>query len=39
MRNDKENVIVDKSLQFALKIVEYCELLETHRKYVISKNH
>lgn len=37
MRNDKENLIVDKSFQFALKIVEYCELLETQRKYVISR--
>ena len=37
MRNDKENIIVDKSFQFALKIVSYCELLEENKKYVISR--
>ena len=37
MRNDKENIIVEKSFQFALKIVTYCEMLEEKRKYVISR--
>ena len=37
MRNDKENVIVEKSFQFAIKIVLYCELLEDKKKYVISR--
>jgi four helix bundle protein len=37
MRNDKENIIVDKSFQFALKIVLYCELLEENKKCVISR--
>jgi four helix bundle protein len=37
MRNDKENIIVEKSFQFALKIVLYCELLEEQKKYVISR--
>jgi len=37
MRNDKENNIVEKSFEFALKIVLYCELLEENRKYVISR--
>jgi four helix bundle protein len=37
MRNDKENVIIEKSFQFALKIVFYCELLEEHKKYVVSR--
>jgi four helix bundle protein len=37
MRNDKENVIVDKSFLFALKIVAYCELLEEKRKYIVSR--
>jgi hypothetical protein len=31
MRNDKENVIVEKSFQFALKIVVYCDLFERKR--------
>ena len=37
MRNDKENVIVEKSFQFALKVIQYCELLEENKKYVISR--
>jgi len=37
MRNDKQNVIVEKSFQYALKIVEYCEVLEEHRKFVIGR--
>jgi four helix bundle protein len=37
MRNDKENVIVDKSFQFAVKIVQYCEELEEKKKFVISR--
>lgn len=37
MRNDKENVIVEKSFQFALEIVLYCELLEENKKYVVSR--
>jgi len=37
MRNDKENVIVKLSLEFALEIIEYCEILEGHKKYVIAK--
>jgi four helix bundle protein len=37
MRNDKENVIVDKSFQFALNIVAYCEILEEKKKFVISR--
>jgi len=37
MRNDKENIIVDKSFQFALKVVLYCELLEENRKFVLSR--
>lgn len=33
----KENVVVNKSNEFALKIITYCELLEDKRKYVIAK--
>jgi len=36
MRSDKKNIIVEKSFQFALRIVQYCELLEENKKYVIS---
>ena len=37
MRNDKENVIVEKTLEFSLSIIKYCEVLEQGRKYVIAK--
>ncbi len=33
----KENVIFEKSFRFALKIIEYSELLETNKKYVIAR--
>jgi hypothetical protein len=39
MRNDKENPIVDKSFQFAIEIVEFCDLLYENRKYVIGSNY
>ena len=35
MRNDKENPIVDKSFQFAIEIVEFCDLLYDQKKFVI----
>lgn len=37
MRDDKENVIVDFTLKFAVSIIEYCEELESKRKYVIAR--
>ncbi|MEO8173635.1 MAG: four helix bundle protein [Sediminibacterium sp.] len=37
MRNDKENVIVTKSVRFSLSVIKYCEVLEQDRKYVIAK--
>ena len=37
MRNDKENLIVNLTLEFALNIIEYSELLEEKRKYVIAR--
>lgn len=33
MRNDKENIIVDKTFDFALKIIDYSEELRTRHKY------
>ncbi len=37
MRNDKENLIVKLTLEFALEIVEYSELLEEKKKYLIAR--
>ncbi len=33
----QKNILVEKSLQFALDVIEYSELLEYHRKFVIAK--
>ena len=37
MRTDKENVIVDLSFTFALKIIKYAELLEKNHRYIIAR--
>jgi len=36
MRNDKANLIVDLTFEFALDIIEFAEELEALRKYVIA---
>jgi four helix bundle protein len=37
MRNDKENLIVKLSLDFALEIIEFSELLEEYKKFIIAR--
>jgi four helix bundle protein len=37
MRDDKENVIVKLTFEFALAIIEFSELLEEKRKFVLAK--
>jgi four helix bundle protein len=37
MRNDKPNLIVDKTIEFSIVIIDYCEKLEQSKKYVIAK--
>jgi four helix bundle protein len=37
MRDDKGNVIVTKSFEFAIEIVRFCELLEENRKFVVAR--
>ncbi|MDG2195108.1 MAG: four helix bundle protein [Polaribacter sp.] len=32
-----KNVVVEKSVKVALLIIQYCELLDAHKKYVIAK--
>ena len=34
---NKENLVVEKSIDFALKLIQFCEVLEDNRKYVIAK--
>jgi len=36
MRNDKENLIVDLTFAFSLKIIDFTELLESKRKYNLA---
>jgi len=37
MRNDKDNLIVNLTFEFALDIIEFSETLDEARKYVISR--
>ena len=37
IRNDKPNVIVDKTIAFSLVLIEYCEKLEQDKKFVIAR--
>ena len=37
MRNDRDNIIVNKTIEFSIAIIKYCGLLEQHRRFVISK--
>lgn len=37
MKNEKENLIVDLTFSFALKIIEFTELLESNKKFVVAK--
>lgn len=37
MRNDKENLIVKLTFEFALDIIEFSELLESKKKFVIAR--
>ena len=34
---EKKNIILEKSLEFALDIIEYSEVLENDKKYVIAR--
>ena len=36
MRDDKPNVIVEKSFEFALQIIEFVGLLESQHKFVLA---
>jgi len=37
MRNDKDNLIVNLTFKFALDAIEYGELLESQKKYVLAR--
>lgn len=33
---DRENIVVSKSIEFALGIINYCETLDENRKYIVA---
>ena len=37
MRDDKENLIINKTIQFSINIIKFCEKLEEHKKYVVAR--
>jgi four helix bundle protein len=37
MRDDKENVIVDKAVEVSLAIIGYCEVLDSDKKYIVAR--
>jgi TIGR02436 family protein len=37
MRNDKPNIIVEKTLDFSIHLINYCERLESAKKYIIAR--
>src|SRR5882672_7658887 len=37
MRDDKKNIIVEKTTEFSLLVIDYAELLESKRKYIIAR--
>ena len=37
MRDDKQNLIIEKVLNFSLQIINFTEVLEQDRKFVIAK--
>lgn len=36
MQNNKPNIIIEKTLELALLIIEYTDLLESKRKFVVA---
>ncbi len=37
MRNDKDNLILNRSLEFALEIIAYSECLEEKKKFIVAR--
>lgn len=37
MRDDRENIIVKKSLQFVVEVIAFAEELESHKKFVVAR--
>lgn len=37
MRNDRENIIVDKTVQFSVDLIKFSEILEERKKFVVAR--
>lgn len=37
MRNDKDNLIIDLTFKFSLSILDFCELLQRNKKYILAR--
>lgn len=37
MRDDKDNLIVDLTFKFSLAIIDYCEQMESKKKYIVAR--
>ncbi len=37
MRNDRDNIIVNRAIEFSLAVMRYCEFLMKNQKYIIAK--
>ncbi|SRR5258708_30874446 len=37
MRNDRDNLIVDLTFEYSVKVIEYSELLESKRRFTVAK--
>ncbi len=37
MINFENNPLIEKTAKFSLDLIDYCELLENHRKFIIAK--
>lgn len=35
--SEKKNLIVELTIEFAIKIIKYCEFLDDQKKWVIAK--
>jgi four helix bundle protein len=35
--NEKQNIILTKTIEFSLAVIEYTELLETQKKFIIAR--
>jgi four helix bundle protein len=34
---EKQNLIIEKALDFSVQLIKFCELLETEKKFIISR--